>query len=284
MKAVPEEFELVRAGGLEEALKLVREGWVPMAGGTELMVQFGAGRLGARRYVDVFGLAELGGIAVGADEVVVGAGVTYAEMRRHEELGRVLPMLVTAAGWTGSVANQNRGTLGGNVVNGSPAADSAPALIAYGAEVELASAEGTRRVAVEDFWTGYKRNVLERGEMVKALLIPVPAARTRGFLRKVGTREAMAISKVALCGACVLAEGVIEQVRIGLASVAAVPFRCRGTERFLVGKRVDAEVVTGAREALAAEIAPMDDIRSSGRYRAAVSGNLLEEFLLGLTG
>ena len=279
MKAVPGDYDVVAPGSLAAVLQLLADepkAWTPIAGGTELMVQFGAGRLAARRLVSIFGLAELRGIAVTEDAVTIGAGVTYSELRRHAEATRLLPLLAQAASWTGSVANQNRGTLGGNLVNGSPAADSPPALLAYGASVDLISVRGTRRIAYDQFHTGYKRNALAPDELVLAIHVPVPVPQAMQYLRKVGPRKAMAISKVALGAVGRAEDGVVTEMRIGLASVSHSPYRCVATEQALLGKSLD---VRTARAALLAEIAPLDDIRSTGRYRRVVAANLLEEFL-----
>ncbi len=279
MRARASEFELVSPGTLAGALELLAAApgeWTPIAGGTELMVQFGAGRLRARRLVNIFGLPELLGIEETPHGVAIGAGTTYTALRRSSVVAERLPLLATAAGWTGSIANQNRGTLGGNLVNGSPAADSPPALLAYEAELELVSVRGSRRVPYAEFHTGYKTSVLAPDELVRAVHLPFPSAGVQ-YLRKVGPRNAQAISKVALGATGSVAAGRLSGVRIGLASVSFAPLRCRRTEAFLEGRELGD--LAGAREALLAEIAPLDDIRSTGAYRAQVAGNLLEEFL-----
>jgi CO/xanthine dehydrogenase FAD-binding subunit len=281
MRADAAEYELVRPGSLAGVLALLAEApgeYMAIAGGTELMVQFGAGRLRARRLVDIFGLLELTGVAIGEDEITIGAGVTYTSLRRHPVVARELPLLALAASWTGAPANQNRGTVGGNVVNGSPAADTPPALLAYGAEVSLVSVRGTRRLSYCDFHTGYKQSVLAADELVLALHLP-RTTYARSYLRKVGARKAQAISKVALGAVANVRDGLVCDCRIGLASVAAAPFRCYAAEAAVNGFAPGAETLARARAALLGEIAPLDDIRSTGAYRAHVAGNLLEEFL-----
>ncbi len=279
MRARAEQYELVSPGTLAGVLGLMASepgAWMPIAGGTELMVQFGAGRLKAKKLVNIFGLPELAGIRQTPYGIEIGAGTTYTTIRRSELVARELPLLARAASWTGSIANQNRGTLGGNLVNGSPAADSPPALLAYGAELELVSPRGIRRVAYAEFHTGYKKSVLAADELVRAVIVP-PVSATVQYLRKVGPRNAQAISKVALGAVGKLAEGKVSGVGIGLASVSFAPFRCRATEAFLNDRSVGE--LAGARDCLLREIAPLDDVRSTGQYRAEVAGNLLEEFL-----
>jgi CO/xanthine dehydrogenase FAD-binding subunit len=273
------DYELVSPATLKGVLELMAAEpgqWMPIAGGTELMVQFAAGRLQAKKLVNIFGLAELQGIAETPKGVVLGAGTTYTVLRRSAIVARGFPLLARAASWTGSIANQNRGTLGGNLVNGSPAADSPPALLAYEAELELASVRGTRWVPYADFHTGYKKNVLATDELVRAVRVPFVRADVQ-YLRKVGPRNAQAISKVAMGAVGSVVGGKIAGARIGLASVAFAPLRCRATERFLESRQM--ADLDGARECLLSEIAPIDDVRSTGAYRAHVAGNLLVEFL-----
>ncbi len=282
MRANPAEFELVSPGTLDAVLALLAAepgAWTPIAGGTEVMVAYAAGRLRQRRFINIFGLPELTTIEVGPDAVAIGAGVTYSALRGHPDIAEHLPLLARAAGWTGSVANQNRGTLGGNLVNGSPAADSPPALLVYDAELEVVSAAGTRRIACADFFTGYKRNALRPGELVLAIHVPRPAPDTRQYLRKVGTRQAQAVSKLALAATARLEGELIADARIALASVSHAPVRALATEALLRGRTPGPELTAEACRTLTTEIAPLDDIRSTARYRTQVAANLLAEFL-----
>jgi CO/xanthine dehydrogenase FAD-binding subunit len=252
---------------------------MPLAGGTELMVQYGAGRLRQRRLVNIFGLPELTQITATSNNIRIGAGVTYTGIRNHAAIAVKLPLLERAASWTGAIANQNRGTLGGNLVNGSPAADSPPALLVYDATVELISIRGTRRVPYSEFHTGYKQSQLASDELVLAIDVPLPAPDLHQYLRKVGPRNAMAISKVALAALAKLEDGKIHSPRIALASVSHSPYRCVKTEALLDDALLTPGLILQARAALIAEIAPLDDIRSTAKYRSFVAANLLEEFL-----
>ena len=185
-----------------------------------------------------------------------------------------------AASWTGSVANQNRGTLGGNIVNASPAADSPPALLVYEAAVTLVSVRGSRTLPYGDLHLSYKKTVLAPDELLYSITLPRRYSGYRGYIRKVGTRNAQAISKVALAGLALLGEKqAIADVRLAAASLREVPTRCPATEQALLNRSVTPETIAAARAALTAETRPIDDIRSTARYRAAVATNLLEEFL-----
>jgi putative cofactor-binding repeat protein len=275
-------FDLIAPGSLEKVLSLLAQSpgeFTPIAGGTETMVAFGAGRLQARKLVSLWGLKELRFITATPETLTIGAGTTFTDIRNHRIIASDFPLLAQAASWTGSIANQNRGTIGGNIVNGSPAADSPPALLAYGAEIELISARGSRRLAYDGFHLSYKKTQLALDELVYAIHLPRRFDGYRQYARKVGTRNAQAISKVAIAALARMQDGVIEDIRIGAASMRETPIRCAGVEEVLRGKRIVPEMVMAARTALAKEIQPIDDIRSTARYRAAVAGNLIEEFL-----
>jgi CO/xanthine dehydrogenase FAD-binding subunit len=255
--------------------------WRAFAGGTDLMVLLEAGKLAHKKFLNIWNLAELRGIAVTAEHVTLGALTTYAAVQRHEILAREFPLLCRAAAETGSVATQNRGTLGGNIANASPAADSPPALIVYGAEIETVSAGGARWVPYASFHTGYKKMNLGPGEVIRSIRVARPGgAPWKQYFRKVGTRRAQAISKICFAGVGRVENGRIAEVRIALGSVAPMVLRAVRAEEILRGQRPeDAASRHAAQEALGAEIAPIDDMRSTGRYRRNVARNLLAEFL-----
>jgi CO/xanthine dehydrogenase FAD-binding subunit len=285
MRARPSEYELVAPGKLTAVLELLAGEpgvWMPIAGGTELMVQYSAGRLGARKLVSLWGLPELRRIESTNDEVLIGAGCTYTDLRRHPLVAREFPLLARAASWTGSIANQNRGTLGGNIVNASPAADSLPALMVYEAELLLVSARGTRRVPYVEFHTGYKQTRLAVDEIISAIALEPRFGDYYSYSRKVGTRNAQAIAKLCLAALGIVSDNRIEDVRLAIGSMAVTPLRLRRTEKVLLGQPLTPPLISEARQALEAEVAPIDDIRSSAAYRLHVAGNLLQEFLEGL--
>jgi CO/xanthine dehydrogenase FAD-binding subunit len=275
-------YELVVPRDADEALSLLAEGageWRPFAGGTDLMVLLEAGRLEHTRFVSLLGLRELRGIEEAEGFVAVGALTTYGDVLRSNLLQREFPMLCEAARLTGGPAIQNRGTLGGNVANASPAADTPPALLAYGAEVELLSRSGARRVAYSDFHTGYKQTVMRPDEIVARLLLPRPAYGAHHFYRKVGTRRAQAISKVCFAGLLETEDHEVREARLALGSVAPTVVRCHGAEEALKGGGLGSESIKHALDALEEEISPIDDVRSTARYRSRVARNLLADFL-----
>jgi CO/xanthine dehydrogenase FAD-binding subunit len=279
MRAYVPDYELVAPASLNQALQLVAEQARPMAGGTDLMVLFESGKLSYRRLVGLWRIPELRGITAGETHVTIGALTTYTEIQRSEILRREFPLLVKAASWTGAVATQNRGTLAGNIANASPAADSPPALLVYDAEIELLSANESRWVPYALFHTGYKTSVLRSSEIIGHIRLPRTTAGCVQFLRKVGTRRAQAISKVALAGLGKTSGTVVERIRIALASVAPSPIRCLETEAVLRGRKIDRAAIEEAKARIALEIAPISDIRSTQDYRHWVTVNLLQEFL-----
>ena len=285
MRAYLPSYEMVVPRTLNEALALVREEpdvWRPFAGGTDLMVLLEAGKLEHRKFFSLLQLKELRGIEEADGVVRVGALTTYTDVRRSELLTRHFPMLGHAARETGGIAIQNRGTVGGNIANASPAADTPPALLVYDAEVELVSAEGTRQVPYADFHTGYKQTVMRADELIAAVRLPKPREGASHFYRKVGTRRAQAISKVCFAALAEVEGETLREVRVALGSVAPVVLRCRQTEELLRGRRLDDEVLRVGSEELGREITPIDDVRSTARYRTRVAQNLLREFLSSL--
>jgi len=253
--------------------------WQPFAGGTDLMVLLEAGKLPHRKFLSIWKLLELRGIDVTREHVTLGALTTYSEIRGHELLSREFPLLARAAAETGGLATQNRGTLGGNIANASPAADSPPALLVYRAQLELVSAAGSRSVDYSTFHTGYKKMLLRPDELIRTIRLPRATNGWCHFYRKVGTRRAQAISKVCFAATARMNAGRIAEIRISLGSVAPTVLRAGKTESLLQNQPLAPALEREARETLAREISPIDDIRSTSRYRLRVAQNLLSEFL-----
>jgi len=243
------------------------------------MVLLDAGKLPHRDFVSIWNLPELSGIEVTPEHVTLGALTTYSELRRHEMLLREFPLLCQAAAETGGIATQNRGTLGGNVANGSPAADSPPALLVYDAELELVSVRGARWRPLHGFYSGYKQMDLRGDELIGRFRLPRSRKDWKQYYRKVGTRRAQAISKVCFAAAASVTDGRINDIRLAFGSVAPTVFRATATEQSLRGEKISAALLSAAREALATEIAPIDDVRSTAPYRRHVAQNLLAQFL-----
>ena len=268
MKTATTALELRDPRTLDEALGMMRDEGplTPLAGCTDVFVNLNFGTTPARRFVNLWPLDELRGIEVRDGVLRLGALTTYTECIRSPDVNGWLPALVAASREVGGVQIQNRGTLAGNLANGSPAGDSLPVLAAVDALVVLRSLDGERRVPVTELYTGYRATVLRPDELIVA--IEVPPVEGAQWFRKVGTRAAQAISKV------VMAAVRGPRPRIALGSVAATVVRLPRTEDALAsGASLDE-----AWAVLADEIHPIDDVRSTAAYRLRVAGNLLRQW------
>lgn len=254
MRAHVPSYDLRVARDLPHALAMLAEGYHPIAGGTDVMVLFEAGKLAHKKWISIRAIPDLRSIDVTPDHVTLGALTTYTDIRRSEILAAEFPLLKQAAEQTGGIATQNRGTIGGNIVNASPAADTPPALLVYDAELQLVSCASQRWLKYTQFHQAYKVMDLAPGELLTAIRLPRRFAEWRHFYRKVGTRRAQAISKVCFAG---IRSG--DEIRVALGSVAPIPI-------FLETPDL-------------ATITPIDDIRSTASYRLQVAKNLMAEFL-----
>jgi CO/xanthine dehydrogenase FAD-binding subunit len=263
----------------------------PIAGGTDVMVRI-TGEIGEppRRMIDLSRIGELGGIALDGDAVVLGSRTTYTEIRRSGICREHLPALVEAAGTIGAAQIQNRGTIGGNAANASPAGDTLPVLLALNATFVVGSARGGRSIPADAFWVAYRRTALAPDELILNIRIPVAGGREMRF-RKIGTRRAQAISKVVIAASWLepgrsgpdrFAEpsgAPWREVRVALGSVADRPIRATATEAVLEGRPPTPETADAAAEALAAEIHPIDDVRSTAEYRRAVAARAVHRIV-----
>jgi CO/xanthine dehydrogenase FAD-binding subunit len=268
MRTAISSLTLVEPRTLPDALRLLREEGplTPLAGCTDLYVSANFGTLGPRRFIDVWALDELRPITLRGDLLSIGALATYTDIRRSPIVARRLPMLAAAASEIGGVQIQNRGTIGGNIANASPAGDSLPVLAAADATIVLVSMDGERRVPVTAFYTGYRATVMRPDELIAA--VEIAPVEGRQWFRKVGTRAAQAISKV------VMAAVRSSSPRIAIGSVAPTVVRAYEAERALASGASLEEAVA----ALATAIAPIDDLRSTADYRRRVAGNLVRRF------
>lgn len=267
---------------LDEAYALLAGGGAaPLAGGTDLMVAL-TGELGdpPAAVVDLWGIDALRGIAIERERLVLGALTTYADIRRSAACREHLPALVDAAATIGAAQIQGRGTIGGNAANASPAGDTLPLLLACDATLVLGSVRGEREVAAADFWTGYRQTALAPDELIVRIAVPLRTGREVRF-RKVGTRRAQSISKVVMAVAWRTGAGggAWRDVRVALGSVAATPVRAALAEAALEGLAPTPEVADRAAEALAAELAPIDDVRSTAAYRRLVAARILHRIV-----
>lgn len=269
------EHAFLRPADLAEALAALAAtpGAVALAGATDWGVEVNLRHRRAPLTVAIDHLPELRGLAVGTDEIEIGAALTLSEVERG--LDGAVPLLAELMPQFASRLIRNGATLGGNLGTASPIGDSPPVLLALGAELVLTSAAGDRRVALADYFTGYRTTVRRADELIRAVVVPLPQLPTADLL-KVAKRRFDDISGVAVAIAADLRDGVVQDVRIGLGGVAATPLRALATEDALRGRAWTAGTATAAAAVLAGEGTPMDDHRASARYRAA----MLEQSLL----
>jgi xanthine dehydrogenase small subunit len=281
-EAVPVEPPVVSPSSLRDAYAALVEGPSrPIAGGTDLMVAL-TGELGdpPERVVDLWKLDDLRGITLDGDAVVLGALSTYTDIRRSALCREHLPALVEAAATIGAAQIQNRGTIGGNVANASPAGDTLPVLLALDASFVCGSIRGERTVAASAFWPAYRQTALEADELVLRIRIPLATGRETRY-RKVGTRRAQSISKIVMALSFVDAGPATRWtgVRLALGSVAPTPIRAPATEAVLEGRPPTPETADRAAETLAAELHPIDDVRSTAEYRRLVAARVLHRLI-----
>lgn len=278
-----EDIDCAFPKSLPEALKLMADGKArprPIAGGTDLMVQWTSGVLPMpERAMDVFGLPELKGIREAGAALEIGAAVTHAELAASPLVHQHVPSLATAASTVGGAQIQARGTIGGSVANASPAGDLAPSLLAAAGSVVVASARGERTIPATGFFLGYRKIDLQPDELIVRFVVPkLPAGQREGF-RKLGSRAAQAISKIMGSYRGAASEKTIQSFAVALGSVAPVPVRLTEFEKWIVGQTIGAKVLREAEQRVADALQPIDDIRSTAEYRKWVSGQIVRGFL-----
>lgn len=279
MRAYIPDYSMKRVSSLPAALDLLSKNqgrYHIFAGGTDLMVVLEAGLLKHKEYLDISMLKELKEISVMKDHMRLGALCTYSCVARHPILQKEFPNLCSAARETGGVAIQNRGTIGGNIANASPAADTPPALLSYGASIELTSKKnGVRVLPYDSFHKGYKQTQLSDDELITAVILPRTSQQRLHYYYKVGTRRAQAIAKVTLAMSSIRNGQNLTDLKIACGSVAPVPLRCMRVEKVIVQSEWNAQTQHAVRNALAQDISPIDDIRSTRDYRLEVAQNVL---------
>lgn len=276
--------DYIRPTTLDEALSARAEHaeFTVLCGGTDLLVA-GNKQDHPSGVIDLFGLSPLVGVRLGDDgSVTIGAATTYAEILESDIARRELPVLIAAAREIGALQIQSRGTIGGNIGTSSPVGDSLPTLLALDASIEVASVSGKRVIPYTDFCTGYRTIDLQSDELIVAVHIPPRSPGIRQLWRKVGPRKAQSISKVMVAALIGVDDGVITEARIGLGAVADRPVRGRAAEAAIIGQAPSEATAQAARDALAGEITPIDDIRSTARYRLRVAQNIIARFILDL--
>ncbi len=255
-----------------------------LAGGTDLIVQWRTGAITPSGFIDISNVAELKVIVEADDDMIeIGAGATHAQIATSDIIRTHAPILAEACRSIGAVQIQNRGTIGGNVMNASPAGDAPPVFMALEADFKVQDIKGERWILAENFFTGYRRTALRPGELLTAVRIRKRRKEELQRFFKVGTRRAQAISKVVLAVNARISHGGVERIAIAVGSVAPITVRAPGTEALLRGKAITTALIGKARRSLADEVTPIDDVRSTADYRRHICGTLIARFLKEIT-
>lgn len=254
---------------------------VPFAGGTDLMVLWNLGLYNGRTMLDLSRVSEWRGIEADAAGVAIGALTTHAEILRHPVVKKEFPLLAQACATVGAAQIQNRGTLGGNIANASPAGDTFPPLAVYEAVVRVAGPAGRRSVPLSDVFAGVKKTTLGKGELIESVFLPYFKKPSRAKFRKVGTRAAQAISKTMFAGLLRLEGKRVAEARLAFGSLAPTVRRLKTVESYLAGRTLDDATVAEAASLLDRDVSPINDVRSTREYRLTVSRNILSSFLKG---
>jgi len=254
----------------------------PLAGCTDLMVSEPEERLDLPGVLDLQGVSELRGVQWRGETLEIGAVTAFSEIRDSPDVRQSFPALAEAASKIGGWQIQNRASLGGNMANASPAGDSLPVLLVLDAQVVLVGPEGKRTVPYRDFHLGYRQTALRAGEIIGWIQLPKPPQGATQFFRKVGTREAQAISKVVVALLASVSDGVISEYRLAAGSVAEIPLRLSEVEEALVGRTLKAEVADLAGHLAAQAVRPIDDVRSTAEYRRFALAQIVRRMTLQL--
>jgi xanthine dehydrogenase FAD-binding subunit len=265
---------VVKPKDLSEALRYLREGGKPLAGGTDLLVSVRKGTESPNLLVYVGELPELRVLREEREGLEVGAALTHAELLAYPATER-FPILRSVLQTIGSPAIRAMGTLGGNIVTASPAGDSLVALYLLEARVRLVSEEGERELPIWEFIVGPRKTALRPGELVRSVFLPWLSGEPQSFFRKVGRRRALIIAIASLGALVWVRDGRVERARLALGSVAPTVIRPKEVEEALVGRPVSPEAWEDLVPRLSAATHPISDLRASADYRRKVAGRLL---------
>lgn len=277
LAAHPKDATII-AGGTDIVPVMRKTKYAPAPGGN------GSGASEARLLVDVGGLEELKGVREEDGFLRIGGATTMGAIAVSPLLVEKATVLADAARSVGSPLVRNRATVAGNLATASPSADTAPALLALDAVMRLASTRGRREAPLADFFTGYRTTMLDSDEVITDVLVPLPSPRATGAFRKVGLRNADAISVVCVAAVLEMDRDICARARVALGAVAPVPLRARTVEAALEGRRIDALAARQCAALVHEDISPIDDARSSGRYRSAVAEAVIARIIQRLAG
>lgn len=254
-----------------------------LAGGTDLIVQWRSKLISPEGFIDISAVDDLKKIDEKDDSIEIGALCTHAQIAAHGLVAKYVPVLADACRTIGAVQIQNRGTIGGNIMNASPAGDTLPVLAACDAKLVAQNLKAVRMIPTSQFYTGYRKTALASDELLTKIEFKKFEKDEVAAFYKMGTRRAQAISKVVMCCLAAIDHGGIKNITIAIGSVAPTVVRARGTETLLKGRAISPALIDHARRSLEDEVHPIDDIRSTAAYRKFVCGGLIARFLKEVT-
>lgn len=275
-------YQYIRPKTIEQAITAMQKAslYHLLAGGTDLLVRMKLGRIVSGMFIDIGDLADLQQIVMDDDGITIGAAVHHTQIANSVDVMAFAPALATASAAIGSPQIRNRGTIGGNCGNASPAGDTITALLAYGATANIAGAEGERSIPLAEFFLGPGRTVLQQNELIQSFSFKVQKKGAGSSFEKLGRRKALAISIVNAASFIAVDENdIVTKARISLGSVAATPIRMTIAENMVVGKKVTADLWLKAAEIAANSVTPIDDVRSEAGYRKKMAAVLTKRSL-----
>ncbi len=277
-------MNIIEPQNLKEVLEIKRNNpeVVILDGGTDLLAQWSSGFQRPETVISIAGLTELNDICIKEKYLVIGAGVKHSSIENSELIIKHVPILSVAAATIGAPAIRNMGTVGGNIANGSPAADLPPALLVHDSIINLASKDNSRSIALKDFYKGYKELDLRPDEIIVSISVPVLDNKAVSRFRKIGSRKSQTISKVCLGALAVLEDGAIKKIRLAAGSVGPYPQRLYATEKLLESAELTEKLIEQSAKSAASEVSPIDDVRSTAEYRSYALGALVADFIRNL--
>lgn len=246
-----------------------------LCGGTDVMVKMRAGILRPSILLDITQMDSLKGIHVDGSSLMIGAATLESDIMQSPLVQKHAPLLVSVLAQLGSVQIRNRGTLGGNIVNASPAADSAIPLLLHDTEVNIVGPHAERWASLEDFFIAPGKTTLEEGEFVRTLRLSIPDSPHIPFFHKVGKRNALTIAIASLGVLLQIEDDTIRDCRLAVGSVAPTPKRLHDVESQLIGQTLNPSTIAEARDSVVEAISPISDVRATAEYRKNVIGELL---------
>ena len=265
---------------IEEALEILSryEGEIKIiAGGTDLLVQYYDRLYEVNGWLDLKNISRLKNIRINKNEIEIGAMVTHTQLEKSEDIKKYFPILGKAAADIGSPQIRNRGTIGGNIVNASPAGDLLAPLMAYDAQFKLLSTQGEMSVPAEEFFIGPKKTILEPVQLLTRIILPLPSERTYGCWIKIGKRKALSIATITLALVVEMDEDnkTVKDVRACLGSVAPTPIEIKEIRKKMRGKDFNQLDFAQLGQIVEDKISPIDDIRGTREYRKDVAKNIM---------